>query len=288
MIKKVTVFKKPDKSDAFTMVLTDPTNVTDKTGFAIDNIEGLGPVKADINTTEMVIDGDLFNSARVGKRNIVLELIFYSESGSGIESTRQYSYQLFPMKKQVYIEIEEDNRTVWTCGYVEGNEPLIFSPDCKTQVSIICPDPRWYDSNGDVTTPIIPNTSTTVEYEGEVETGGYLTITIGSAVKAPVYDGVPAFTITCANPDGEAQLIDVFTPIGGFVEGDVITLTSLPGNKGCIWTDTADADHNALHLINKNPDWIKFEPGLNTIRINDPNNAISEASFVNPVCYEGV
>jgi hypothetical protein len=288
MIKKVTVFQKPDKSDAFTMVLTDPTNVTDKTGFAIDNIDGLGPVEADINTTEMVIDGDLFNSARVGKRNIVLELIFYSESGSGIESTRQYSYQLFPIKKQVYIEIEADNRTVWTYGYVEKNEPLIFSDMCKTQVSLICPDPKWYDSNGDVTTPIIPNTSTTIEYEGEVETGGYLTITIGSSVEAPVHAGVPAFTITCANPDGDAQLIDVFTPIGGFVEGDIITLTSVLGNKGCVWTDTADADHNALNLISQNPDWITFKSGLNTIRINDPNNAISEASFVNPVCYEGV
>jgi len=288
MIKKVTVFQKPDKSDAFTMVLTDPTNVTDKTGFAIDNIDGLGPVEADINTTEMVVDGDLFNSARVGKRNIVIELIFYSESGSGIESTRQYSYQLFPIKKKVCIEIEADNRTVWTYGYVEKNEPLIFSDMCKTQVSLICPDPKWYDSNGDVTTPIIPNANTTIEYEGEVETGGYLTITIGSAVEAPVHAGVPAFTITCANPDGDAQLIDVFTPIGGFVEGDIITLTSVLGNKGCIWTDTADADHNALNLINQNPDWITFKSGLNTIHINDPNNAISEASFVNPVCYEGV
>ena len=288
MIKKVTVFQKPDKSDAFTMVLTDPTNVTDKTGFAIDNIDGLGPVEADINTTEMVVDGDLFNSARVGKRNIVLELIFYSESGSGIESTRQYSYQLFPIKKQVYIEIEADNRTVWTYGYVEKNEPLIFSDMCKTQISLICPDPKLYDSDGDMSTPIIPNTSTTIEYDGEVETGGYLTITIGSAVEAPVHDGVPAFTITCANPDGDAQLIDIFTPIGGFVEGDVITLTSVLGNKGCIWTDTADADHNALNLISQNPDWITFKSGLNTIRINDPNNAISEASFVNPVCYEGV
>ena len=188
----------------------------------------------------------------------------------------------------MYIEIEADNRTVWTYGYVEKNEPLIFSDMCKTQVSLICPDPKWYDSNGDVTTPIIPNANTTIEYEGEVETGGYLTITIGSSVEAPVHAGVPAFTITCANPDGEAQLIDVFTPIGGFVEGDVITLTSVLGNKGCIWTDTADADHNALNLISQNPDWITFKTGLNTIRINDPNNAISEASFVNPVCYEGV
>lgn len=288
MIKKVTVFHNPDKSDAFTMVLTDPTNVTDETGFAINNIEGLGPVEADINTTEMVVDGDLFNSARVGKRNIVFELEFYSESGSGIESTRQYSYQLFPIKKMVYIEIETDNRTVWTKGYVEKNEPLIFSDKSGSQVSIICPDPKWYDSDGDMSTQIIPNTSTTIEYDGEVETGGTLNMIIGSDVEAPVYAGTPAFTITCANSDGDAQLIEVFTPNEGFHQGDVISIKSITGDKGCIWTDTADADHNALNLISQNPNWIVFKPGLNTIMVTDPNSAIEEAVFVNPICYEGV
>ena len=122
MIKKVTVFQKSDKSDAFTMVLTNPANVSAETGFAIDSIDGLGPVEADINTTEMIIDGDIFNSARVGKRNIVMNLQFYSETGTGIEEVRQRSYTLFPTKKQIYIEVETDNRTVWTQGYVEKND----------------------------------------------------------------------------------------------------------------------------------------------------------------------
>ena len=286
MIKKVTVYRKADKSDAFTMVLTNPTNVSQYTGFVIDKIEGIGPVDAEINTTEMVVDGDLFNSARIGKRNIVLDLIFYSETGVGVEEVRQRSYQLFPVKKTVYVEIETDNRTTKTVGYVEKNEPDIFSEESKTQVSIICPDPKMYDVDGPYDADLLSNPS--LIYNGEVEIGGYLTITIGNSVSAPILDGVPAFTISCANPDGDAQSIDIYTPPEGFEQGDVITICSIIGNKGCIWTDVADADHNALNLINQNPDWFKLKPGTNNFLITDPNSAISSVIFTYDEAYEGV
>lgn len=287
MIKSVTVYQKQDKSDAFTMVLKEPTNVTESDGLVIDKIDGLGPVKADINTTEMVVDGDLFNTARIGKRNIVLDLIFYSESGTGIEDVRQETYRLFPMKRQVYIEIETDNRTLRSRGYVEENDPEIFSNMSKTQISLICPDPKMYELT-DQSTELSINDETEIEYEGEVEVGGYLTLTIGSAVTAPVHDGVPAFTISFANPDGEAQSIDIFTPNDGFEAGDVITICTISGQKSVIWTDTADADHNVLNLINQNPDWFVVKPGINSVRVTDSNSALTSATFDNNICYEGV
>ena len=288
MIKKVTVFQKSDKSDAFTMILTSPTNVSQYTGFVIDKIDGLGPVEADVNTTEMVIDGDSFNSARIGKRNIVLDLIFYSETGNGVENVRQRSYQLFPMKKNVFIEVEADNRKVITCGYVEKNEPDIFSNASKCQVSLICPDPKMYDSENEIDEVLALNAETSIEYAGEFETGGYLELTIGTAITKPVYDGIPAFTISCANPDGSAQLIDIFTPNDGFEVGDVIKISSVAGDKSCIYTDTADADHNALNLLSQNPDWIILKPGVNSIRVTDTNNALSSATYTSKICYEGV
>lgn len=287
MIKSVTVYQKQDKSDAFTMVLKEPTNVTESDGLVIDKIDGLGPVKADINTTEMVVDGDLFNTARIGKRNIVIDLIFYSESGNGIEDVRQETYRLFPMKRLVYFEIETDNRTLRTKGYVEENDPEIFSNTSKTQISLICPDPKMYELV-DQSTELDINDETEIEYEGEVEVGGYLTLTIGSAVTAPVHDGVPAFTISFANPDGEAQSIDIFTPNDGFEAGDVITICTISGQKSVTWTDTADADYNVLNLINQNPDWFKLKPGINSVRVTDSNSALTSATFDNNICYEGV
>ena len=288
MIKKVTFFQKSDKSDAFTIVLANPINVTAYSGFVVDSIEGLGPVDAEINTSETTIDEDHFNSARIGKRNIVLNLNFYDESGDGIEDVRQFSYRLFPMKKDIYIEIETSNRKVMTKGYVEKNGPNIFNKDPGNQVSLICPDPKLYDSENSINAVLDLNDETAIEYDGEISVGGYLELTVGSSITKPVFDGVPAFTISCANPNGDAQLINVYTPNSGFSAGDVIKISSIPGDKDCIYTDIADADHKALNLLNQNPDWIKLESGINNIRVTDSFSALSSARFSSNICYEGV
>lgn len=287
MVKKVTVYQKPDKSDAFTMVLTSPTNVSQYTGFIIDKIDGLGPVEANVNTTEMVVDGDHFNSSRIGKRNVVMDLIFYSETGTGIEDVRQKSYKLFPTKKLVYVEIETDNHTLWTKGYIEKNDPDIFSENEGNQVSIICPDPKMYSVETQSETLIVGEN--TVEYEGEVEVGTVITFAIGSDIEKPVAQGVPAFTISCSKPDGSIQSIDIFTPSNGFHAGDTIIISSVTGNKYAIWTESGtEVDHNALHLISQNPDWITLEEGDNNIQIVDADSALSSIAMINNICFEGV
>ena len=287
MIKKVTIYQKSDKSDAFTMVLTNPVNVDSASGFAIDKIEGIGPVKADINTTEMVTDGNQFNSARIGERNIVITLEFYSDAGDGIETVRQKSYKLFPTKKEVYVEIETDHRTLRTKGRVESNEPDIFSEKETTQVSIICPDPKMYTLETQTST--LSAGETEVIYEGEVEVGTILVFTIGSDIVKPVSDGVPAFTISCTRPDGSAHSIDIYTPANGFTAGDTITINSITGEKEVFWTDhTTEEDINAFNLISKDPDWITLIEGVNNILITDSESALSSVTMTNSICFEGV
>ena len=287
MIKSLKVYQKPDKSDAFTMVLTNPINVDSMSGFAIDNIEGIGPVNADINTTEMVTDGNQFNSARTGERNIVITLEFYSESGTGVETVRQKSYKLFPTKKEVYLEIETDNRILWTKGRVESNEPDIFSENEKTQISIICPDPKMYALLNQVTS--LSAGENEVTYPGELEVGTILVFTIGSDISKPVSDGVPAFTISCARPDGTAKSIDIYTPPTGFTAGDTITINSITGEKEVFWTDhTTEEDINAFNLISKDPDWITLIEGVNNILITDSESALSSVTMTNSICFEGV
>ena len=137
MIKSVKVTNYLDESKTF--VLMDP----EESGFLIEEITGLGPANATINTTEMAsIDGSIFNSSRVGMRNIVLTLRLLFKPT--VEDVRQESYKYFPIKKQVKLTIETDNRICESYGYVESNEPDIFSKDESTQISIICPDPYFY------------------------------------------------------------------------------------------------------------------------------------------------
>ena len=111
-------------------------------GLLIKSIDGLGPAKANINVVQMAtLDGSYYNSARLDQRNIVIGLIFNGD----IENARLNTYEDFPIKGEVKLEIETDRRTVYTKGYVESNEPDIFSKQEEAQISIICPDPYFYD-----------------------------------------------------------------------------------------------------------------------------------------------
>lgn len=113
------------------------------TGLLIKEITGLGPAKGTINITEVSTnDGGLYNSARVSSRNIVITFGFLFVPT--IEDVRQKTYKFFPIKKPVTLLIETDNRKVMTVGYVESNEPEIFSKEETAKISLICPDPYLY------------------------------------------------------------------------------------------------------------------------------------------------
>lgn len=149
MIKSVTITNHLGESIEFE--LTNPY----KTGIYVSSITGLGPGKANINTTEIATDdGSIFNSARSAERNIVMTLGFLQVPGitETIEDARQLTYKYFPRKKPLIFHIETDNRDVNAYGYTESNEPDIFSKTETTQISIICPDPLFYSAGSDTTT----------------------------------------------------------------------------------------------------------------------------------------
>ncbi len=127
----------------------------EKSGFYIESITGLGPGKANINTTDIATDdGAIFNSARSEERNIVMKIGFMIVEGvtKSIEEARHLTYKYFPKKKPLLFHILTDDRELKTIGYVEENEPDIFSDRETTQISIICPDPLFYSIFTNTTT----------------------------------------------------------------------------------------------------------------------------------------
>jgi len=123
--------------------LTLELGFPERSGLLVQEIGGLGPSKANINAIEMSTnDGSMYTSARLNARNITLRLKFLAKPT--IEDARQLSYKYFPIKKQVRLFIETDNRTCEIYGYVESNEPDIFSNQSGTVISIMCPDPYFY------------------------------------------------------------------------------------------------------------------------------------------------
>ena len=164
MIKSVTVTNYLGES--LKMELTNPYD----SGIAITDITGIGPRKADINVTELTSsDGSLYNSARLGTRNIVMTLRFMI--APDIETVRQKSYKYFPIKKELILTFETDNRSCYIAGYVESNEPVIFDENEYTQISIICPDPYFYstEANAMVFSGVVPMFE--FEFSNETENG---------------------------------------------------------------------------------------------------------------------
>ena len=137
MIKSLTAINHLGEQVKITLPESDPSH-----GILVTDISGLGPAKANINQTDLVTaDGGVFNSARLDSRNIVISLMFTGD----IETTRNNTYKYFPIKREVELVVETDKKTLGIIGYVESNEPNIFSDQEGCSISVICPDPYFYD-----------------------------------------------------------------------------------------------------------------------------------------------
>lgn len=285
----------------------------DVSGFLIKSITGLGPAKANVNTTEVSTnDGSLFNSARLSQRNIVLDMVFINTVyGESIEDLRQKSYKYFPLKKSVELTIETDNRYVKTTGYVESNEPNIFSSQEGTQISIICPDPYFYSagedgnnvtnfysidpmfefpfSNESLTEPLLVfgeiqiKTEGVITYYGDAEIGVTIYIhAIGSASNINIYN-------TETREVMKIDTVKLQKLTGkGIVASDDIVINASKGDKS-ITLIREGVSYNILNCLDKNTDWFTLAKGDNIFAFT-ADSGVTNLQFriENKVIYEGV
>ncbi len=282
-------------------------------GFLVKSVTGLGPVKATVNTMEVVTyDGSMFNSARLSQRNIVFQIVFVDTVyGETIEDVRQKTYKYFPAKKNVEIIIETDNRYVRTSGYVESNEPNIFSSQEGTSISIICPDPFFYSagadgnnivdfhsidsmfefpfSNESLTEPLLVfgeiriNTEGVITYHGDAEIGVTIYIhAIGPASNISVYNKKTKEVIKI-----DTVKLQKLTGKGIIASDDIIISTS-KGDKS-ITLIREGLSYNILNCLDKNTDWFTLVKGDNIFAFT-ADSGIGNLQFriENKVTYEGV
>lgn len=285
----------------------------DHTGFLIKSISGLGPVKANVNMTEVATnDGAMFNSARLSKRNIVIQLAFmHSIYGEGIEEVRQKLYKYFPIKKDVELIIETDNRYVRTTGYVESNEPDIFSKQEGSQISIICPDPYFYSASEDgdnvtdfysidpvfefpfanesLTEPLLTfgeiqiKTEGVITYQGDSEIGVMIYIhAIGPASHINIYNTETREVMTI-----DTVKLEKLTG-RGLITGDDIIISTLKSAKS-ITLVRAGVSYNILNCLDKNTDWFTLVKGDNIFAFTAESGVTNlQFRIENKVIYEGV
>lgn len=285
----------------------------DVSGFLIKSITGLGPAKANVNTTEVSTnDGSLFNSARLSQRNIVFDMVFINTVyGESIEDLRQKSYKYFPLKKSVELTIETDNRYVKTTGYVESNEPNIFSSQEGTQISIICPDPYFYSagedgnnvtnfysidpmfefpfSNESLDEPLLVfgeiqiKTEGVITYHGDSEIGVMIYIhAIGPATNINIYN-TETREVMRINTEKISSLTGK-----GIVASDDIVINTAKGEKS-ITLIREGVSYNILNCLDKNTDWFTLAKGDNIFAFT-ADSGVTNLQFrvENKVIYEGV
>ena len=304
MIKSITVTNY--LGDSIKLELGRP----EQSGFLIKSISGLGPSKANINTTEVSTnDGSLFNSARLNQRNIVFDFIFVeSINRESIEDIRQKSYKYFPIKKNVDLLIETDNRIVKTTGYVESNEPNIFSSQEGAQISIICPDPYFYSTEKTVTIfsgieplfefpfennsltdnllefgGIIVNQEKTIFYKGDSEVGIVIYIhAIGEATNLTIYNALTREVLKI-----DTDRLEALT--GSIIKaGDDIIISTIKGQK--FIRLIRDGEYiNILNCLGRNSDWFRLVKGDNVFAFTaETGDTNLQFRIENLIVYEGV
>lgn len=275
MIKSLTVTN--HMGESLTLELASP----EKSGLVVQSIDGLGPSKATINSSELAtFDGSIFNSARATERNIVIKLLMLD--APTVEDSRQKTYRYFPVKKQIKLEIETTNRKVETSGYVESNEPDIFSNQESTQISIICHDPYFYDSgdssvafsgaeplfefpfsNESATEPLIEFSSVRLDsraivtYHGDADSGVLITIHATGSVKNIVLGNVGTKESMSIDTDKIESISGA--PINN---GDEIIISTIKGSKYAMLLRNGEYT-NILGALNKDADWFQLTIGDN-------------------------
>lgn len=281
MVKEVTITNY--LGNEMTYSFDNPT-IDDKTGLFITEIEGLGPVKATVNMTQLATaDGDIYNSSRLAGRNIVIKARFtYADT---IEEARLMSYKYFPIGHKLKFKIKTENRLAETEGYVESNEPNIFSKKSDMQVSVLCESPFFFSvdedgkqqtnfsnvvamfefpfSNESLTDPllefgrIINKKENTVYYDGDAETGCVIHLhAIGNVEMVNIYN----------IKTGEKMVLDtdkLETLTGNkIIYGDTITISTVKGNK-YITLLRNGVTYNILNILGKDTEWFQLARGDN-------------------------
>lgn len=213
--------------------------VTDKhNNVQIFNIEGIGPVKATINSTKRSQGaGSSYTSSDVGERNIVFDIQLH---GSNVEATRRSVYLYFPIGDQVEMHFKSGSQLYQIYGYVESVNPKIFTQTPTLQVSIICNDPffKLYPSNNNqILAANVQGTS--LSYQGRVDSGVNIQVLIlpGSSADLNGRITVSQYEGTSLVRELSIEDFDVMRLTQGKTRaGDLIKISTIPGRKSATLT----------------------------------------------------
>lgn len=243
--------------------------------YVVKNIEGIGPVAANIARTNYVTkDGSVFQNSRAVDRNIVITLGLnadYSTTTDPYGELRRALYPVLGPKSQVKLVFDSTElETVEIGGWVESFEPSIFSKDPDIQISIICPDP-YFSSQVNVSATRTGTGLLTVTNPGNVESGFTLLVDGFTTLTYPL-----SFNRTLPTPKTMEYR-------GGmYIQGNLMSLyfVTHQGYKSAEWDSSSlndggppidpFADFTGQPVLGFVNGWGSVAPGSNTFNLQIP------------------
>jgi hypothetical protein len=235
--------------------------------YVVKSIQGLEPVKAAlISSSYAGNDGEVFQSAKRGPRNIVIKLDLDPDFiNNTFTSLRQGLYPFFIPKSQIQLRFYTDTGLyVDIPGVCESFGSPLFEKSPSVDMSIMCHQPDFIDSRVVEVegVSVDDNTATVLDYPGTVETGTVVTLNLNRPLTG--------FTIFNMDEGGNILQLD-FT--GTLLDEDILKISSVKGDKGITLTRSAISS-SYLYGRSAQSNWIELSEGLNNFWVYAPGDPI--------------
>lgn len=247
-----------EQGSLLTLSLEDISN-----GYVIEDIEGLGPVKSTIVTSNFAtMDGQQYQASSRESRNITIKLSYapdYSENQT-VFALRQGLYQYFMSDMAVELAFYMDSGLVVNIdGRVESCEPDLFTREPQMNISIVCFNPDFVDLTPVSLHDLLMTDDTVgnvVVVNGSVKTGlTSLTFTANQSLDE--------FTIYHTSPSGQLTTMHVEAPL---LTGDVVTLCTIRGKKSITLTRLG-VTTSLMWAVSPQSTWVLLERGSNLLHL---------------------
>lgn len=238
-------------------------------GFLVKSIDGLGPVKAVLASSEFAsLDGAEFHSSRRGSRNIVLHLdLAPNYADLSVYDLRGEIYRFmmpgtkalltFTMYDKFATDLSKQTFKANIVAHVESAEVGMFEAEPSVDVSLMCFNPDLIDLDTTVFdgASVSDLTETLITYTGTVPTGVLFTFFPTGTFSE--------FSIYHRTPDEKLHHVDYTDQL--FAD-DVVEINSRRGSK-YVQRTREGVQSQLLYAVSQQSDWIVLWPGDNYFRV---------------------
>lgn len=239
----------------------------DDNPYQVAAIEGLEPVKATLVSSNYAgSDGEVFQSAKRGSRNINIKLDLDPDFVNNDYTTlRQGLYPYFNTKSSIKLRFYSSTGLYLDIvGVVEEFSSPLFEQDPTVDISVMCFQPDFIDPRMVTVESLTVEDEDTIaiDYLGSIEAGVVVTLNVNRAMTE--------FTIYSIDESGRILILDFN---GDLEEDDVLVISSLRGAKGITLTrDSVSSSY--LYGRSAQSNWIELTEGTNNFRIYAPGDPV--------------